>query len=167
MSNNYSVRAARLSSTNRKVHLYEIPEDTHSPKGAESGLASGLQDEAGGGNWEDTVRRHFLEVAATQHFEADCFKNVYVGILFTYIHVLKYMHGNIYIYIYTHTHTHRQFPAGSDGQESTCQCRRCEFYPWVGKIPLEREWQPTPVYSWASLVAQMIKNPPAMQETWV
>ena len=22
-------------------------------------------------------------------------------------------------------------------------------------------------YSWASLVAQMVKNPPAMQETWV
>ena len=22
-------------------------------------------------------------------------------------------------------------------------------------------------YSWASLVAQLIKNPPAMQETWV
>ena len=29
---------------------------------------------------------------------------------------------------------------------------------WIG-YPLE--------YSWASLVAQMVKNPPAMQETWV
>ena len=31
---------------------------------------------------------------------------------------------------------------------STCQCRRCkscEFNPWVGKIPLSRKWQPTPV----------------------
>ena len=25
------------------------------------------------------------------------------------------------------------------GKESTCQCRRCEFDPWVGKIPLEKE----------------------------
>ena len=25
----------------------------------------------------------------------------------------------------------------------------------------------TPQYSWASLVAQLVKNPPAMQETWV
>ena len=34
------------------------------------------------------------------------------------------------------------------GKESTCQCRRCRgcvFHPWVGKIPLKRKWQPTPV----------------------
>ena len=30
------------------------------------------------------------------------------------------------------------------------------------------EWIGYPAqYSWASLVAQMVKNPPAMQETWV
>ena len=29
--------------------------------------------------------------------------------------------------------------------ESACQCRRCEFDPWVGKIPWRRAWQPTPV----------------------
>ena len=36
-------------------------------------------------------------------------------------------------------------------KESACQCRRCEFEPWVGKIPWRRKWQPTPVYSslWA------------------
>ena len=27
---------------------------------------------------------------------------------------------------------------------STCQCRRCGFNPWVGKIPWRRKWQPTP-----------------------
>ena len=34
------------------------------------------------------------------------------------------------------------------GQESACQCWRCnryEFDPWVGKIPERRQWQPTPV----------------------
>ena len=36
----------------------------------------------------------------------------------------------------------------------------------IGKIRWRREWLPT-VVSWASLVAQMIKNLPAMQETWV
>ena len=25
------------------------------------------------------------------------------------------------------------------GEESSCQCRRCGFDPWVGKIPLEKE----------------------------
>ena len=30
--------------------------------------------------------------------------------------------------------------------ESACQCRRCGFDPWVGKIPCRRKWQPTPVF---------------------
>ena len=25
-----------------------------------------------------------------------------------------------------------------------CQCRRCRFSPWVGKMPWRRKWQPTP-----------------------
>ena len=35
------------------------------------------------------------------------------------------------------------------GEESTCQCRRHRrraFDPWAGKIPLEEERQPTPVF---------------------
>ena len=35
------------------------------------------------------------------------------------------------------------------GTESTYQCRRCwrcEFDPWIGKIPWRRKWQPTPVF---------------------
>ena len=33
------------------------------------------------------------------------------------------------------------------GKESAClQCRRCEFNPWVRKIPLRRKWQPSPVF---------------------
>ena len=35
------------------------------------------------------------------------------------------------------------------------------------KIPWRRDRLPTPVDSWASLMAQMVKNPPAMWETWV
>ena len=27
-----------------------------------------------------------------------------------------------------------------------CQCRRCGFDPWVGKILWGREWQPSPVF---------------------
>ena len=38
------------------------------------------------------------------------------------------------------------FPGGSDAKESTCQCRRWEFDPWVGKILWRREWVPTPVF---------------------
>ena len=38
------------------------------------------------------------------------------------------------------------FPHGKDGKEYTCQCRRHEFDPWVGKIPWSRKWQPTSVF---------------------
>ena len=37
-------------------------------------------------------------------------------------------------------------PRWYSGNESTCQCRRCQFDPWVGKIPWRRKWQPTPVF---------------------
>ena len=37
-------------------------------------------------------------------------------------------------------------PRWLSGKESTCQCRRHGFSPWVGKIPWRRNWQPTPVF---------------------
>ena len=37
-------------------------------------------------------------------------------------------------------------PLWLSGKESACQCRRCRFHPWVGKIPWRRKWQPTPVF---------------------
>ena len=37
-------------------------------------------------------------------------------------------------------------PRWLSGKESTCQCRRCRFNPWVRKIPWRRKWQPTPVF---------------------
>ena len=38
--------------------------------------------------------------------------------------------------------------------------------PGLGRSPGEEKGYPLQ-YSWASLVAQMVKNPPEMQETWV
>ena len=41
------------------------------------------------------------------------------------------------------------FPGGMSGKESACQCirhKRCEFDPWVWKIPWRRKWKPTPVF---------------------
>ena len=37
-------------------------------------------------------------------------------------------------------------PSWLSGKESTCQCRRCMFDPWIRKIPWRRKWQPTPVF---------------------
>ena len=46
------------------------------------------------------------------------------------------------------------------------QCRRPWFDSWVRKICWRRD-RLLLQYSWASLVAQLVKNIPAMQETWV
>ena len=35
---------------------------------------------------------------------------------------------------------------GSDSKSVCLQCGRPGFYPWVGKIPRRRKWQPTPVF---------------------
>ena len=37
------------------------------------------------------------------------------------------------------------FLGGTSSKESTCQCRRLSFNPWVRKMPWRRAWQPTPV----------------------
>ena len=39
-----------------------------------------------------------------------------------------------------------RLPWRFSGKESACQCKRCRFNPWVGKIPWRRKWQPTPVF---------------------
>ena len=58
------------------------------------------------------------------------------------------------------------FPCGSDGKESACNAGDTSSIPGLGRCPGEGIGYP-PQHSWASLVAQMVKNPPAMQETWV
>ena len=37
-------------------------------------------------------------------------------------------------------------PGGSDGKESTCQCKRDGLDPWVRKIPWRRIWQSAPIF---------------------
>ena len=58
------------------------------------------------------------------------------------------------------------FPGGSAGKESACNAGDPDSIPGSGRSPGEGIGYPLQ-YSWASLVAQLVKNPPAMQETWV
>ena len=57
------------------------------------------------------------------------------------------------------------FPDSSVGKESACNAGDPGSIPGSGRsgegigYPLQ--------YSWASLVAQLVKNLPAMQETWI
>ena len=58
------------------------------------------------------------------------------------------------------------FPGNSAGKESACDAGDPGSIPGLGSAPAEVIDYPLQ-YSWASLVAQPVKNPPAMQETWV
>ena len=58
------------------------------------------------------------------------------------------------------------FPGSSAGKESTCNAEDPGLISGLGRSPGEGIGYPL-YYSWTSLVAQMIKNLCAMQETWV
>ena len=57
-------------------------------------------------------------------------------------------------------------PGSLVGKESACNSGDPGLIPRLGRSTRERRGYPL-LYSWASLVAQLVKNPPAMQETWV
>ena len=67
--------------------------------------------------------------------------------------------------IYTETSYYTGLPGGSAGKESACSAEGPSPIPGLGRCP-EVIGYPLQ-YSWASLVAQLVKNPPAMWETWV
>ena len=58
------------------------------------------------------------------------------------------------------------FPDSSVGKETACNPEYPGLIPGSGRSPGEGTGYPLQ-YSWASLVAQLVKNPLAMWETWV
>ena len=58
------------------------------------------------------------------------------------------------------------FPDSSVGKESTCNAGDSGSIPGSGRSAGEGIGHPLQ-YSSASLVAQLVKNPPAMRDTWV
>ena len=60
----------------------------------------------------------------------------------------------------------RGFPHSSVGKESICSAGDPDLIPGLGRSAGEAIGYPLQ-YSWASLVAQLVMNLPAMQETWV
>ena len=70
-------------------------------------------------------------------------------------------------YSYLGTQDNRRgFPRSSAGKESTCYAGDRRWIPGSGRSTGEEIGYP-PQYSWASLMAELVKNPPAMRETWV
>jgi len=65
-----------------------------------------------------------------------------------------------------HTYATKSLPGSSAGKKSACNAGDPNFIPGSGRSPEEVIGYPFQ-YSWASLVVQVVKNPPAMWETWV
>ena len=57
-------------------------------------------------------------------------------------------------------------PGSSAGKGSACNAGNPSLIPGMGNSLGEWTNYPLP-YSWTSLMAQVVKNPPAMWETWV
>ena len=62
--------------------------------------------------------------------------------------------------------THMGFPGSSAGKEYTCNAGDSGSIPGWGRSPGGEIGYPLQ-YSWASLLAQAVKNLPAMREIWV
>ena len=60
----------------------------------------------------------------------------------------------------------QDFPDSSVSKESACNAGDTGSIPGSGRSTGKGIGYPLQ-YSWASLVAQLVKNPPAMWETWV
>ena len=60
----------------------------------------------------------------------------------------------------------RGFPSSSVGKESTCKAGDPGWIPPLGRSAGKGIGYPLQ-YSWASLIAQLVKNLLAMRETWV
>ena len=69
----------------------------------------------------------------------------------------------LFIYLFSSL---RGFPDSSVGKESACSARDPSSIPEVGRASGEGMGYPFQ-YSWASLVAQLVKNLPALRETWI
>ena len=78
----------------------------------------------------------------------------------------KKMHFMLKTGILYHLSHQGSFLGNSAGKESACNARRPGLIPGLGRSPGEGKGYPLQ-YSWASLVAQLVKNLPAMQETCV
>ena len=61
---------------------------------------------------------------------------------------------------------HTGFPDSSVGKESTCNAGDPSWIPGSGRSAGEGIGYLLQC-SWASLVAELVKNPPTMRETWV
>ena len=78
----------------------------------------------------------------------------------------KPLHKQLPYFIYSCLASHWDFPGSSAGKESACNAGDLSSIPGSGRSTREGIGYPLQ-YSWASLVAQLVKNPPARRGAWV
>ena len=71
-----------------------------------------------------------------------------------------------YFFIIIHLSTGKSFPHSSVGKESACKAGDPGYIPGLGTSTGEGIGYPFQC-PWGSVVVQLVKNLPAMQETWV
>ena len=69
-------------------------------------------------------------------------------------------------YHFSRVHVYASIPDSSVGKESTCNAGDPSLIPGLGRPTGQGIGYPLQ-YSWASLMAQLVKNPPTMRESWV
>ena len=82
------------------------------------------------------------------------------------IYVCVYIYTHAYTYICMYIYIYTDFPGSSDGKESACNAGDPGSIPGLGRSRGEGTGYPLQC-SWAFLVSQLVKNLPAMQDTWV
>ena len=91
------------------------------------------------------------------------------GILFFFMLMgfwnLKYSAPNYLLYVFMYAPIWG-FPSSSAGKESACNAGDPSLIPGSGRSPGDKIGYPLQCF-WASLVAQMVKNPPSVWEAWV
>ena len=102
--------------------------------------------------------------SSTQTYPKQPSSLVKLFVWFFSFHLLKVLLGSPrYKYILP---PRRGFPSNSAGKESACNAGDPSSIPGSGRFATERIGYLLQ-YSWASLVAQTVKNPPVMQEICV
>ena len=87
------------------------------------------------------------------------------------VKMVNFFYGKILCYVYFSPIKKKLTITGGlpwqlSGKESACNAEDPSLIPGLGRSPGEGIGYPLQ-YSWASLISQMVKNPPAMQETQV
>ena len=108
------------------------------------------------GTWWAAVHRVAKSWAERlSNLERLCFSRVWLSLL----------HWTEVFLIFIHVFIDSGFTSNSAFKESACSAGDSSSIPLLGRFLREGIGYPLQ-YSWVSLVAQMVKNPPAVQKTW-